>query len=145
MAAERTATTVWDGDLAHGSGTVTMGSGVTEELPVSWASRTGRSDGKTSPEELIAAAHSSCFSMALAHALAEAGTPPERLDVVATCMFDEVEGGFAITSVDIEVRGSVPGIDAAAFGEAAAGAGEGCPVSKALRGNVDIRVSATLE
>jgi lipoyl-dependent peroxiredoxin len=142
MAAERTATTVWDGDLAHGSGTITLGSGVTEELPVTWASRTERSDGKTSPEELIAGANGSCFSMALSHALAEAGTPPERLDVTATCSF---EPGRGITSMVIEVRGRVPEIDAAAFEEAAQGAGENCPVSQALKGNVPISVNATLE
>ena len=77
--AERTATTSWDGDLAHGNGTVVGNSGALNDLAVTWASRTERSDGKTSPEELIAAAHSSCFSMALAHGLTEAGTPPEHL------------------------------------------------------------------
>jgi osmotically inducible protein OsmC len=140
--AERTATTVWEGDLAHGAGTITMGSGVTGELPVTWASRTERSDGRTSPEELIAAANGSCFSMALSHGLAEAGTPPERLDVTATCTF---EPGRGVTSMVIDVRGSVPGIDAGAFEQAARDAGENCPVSQALKGNVPITVSATLE
>src|ERR671930_1073560 len=85
--AERTATTVWEGDLAHGSGNLSLTSGATGDLPVTWASRTERSAGKTSPEELIAAAHASCFSMALSHGLGEAGTPPERLDVSATVTF----------------------------------------------------------
>ena len=81
---ERTATTVWEGDLAHGNGVLSLKSGAAPDLPVTWASRTERSDGKTSPEELIAAAHASCFSMALSHELAQAGNPPERLDVSAT-------------------------------------------------------------
>ena len=87
--AERTATTGWDGDLAHGSGVLNGASGALNDLAVTWASRTQRSDGKTSPEELIAAAHSSCFSMALAHGLNEAGTPPEHLDVSAKVTLDE--------------------------------------------------------
>ena len=82
--AERTATTVWEGDLAHGNGVLSLKSGAAPDLPVTWASRTERSDGKTSPEELIAAAHASCFSMALSHELAQAGNAPERLDVSAT-------------------------------------------------------------
>ena len=90
--AERTATTVWEGDLAHGSGTLSLTSGATGDLPVTWASRTERSDGKTSPEELIAAAHASCFSMALSHGLAEAGNPPDRLEVSATVTLS-MEGG----------------------------------------------------
>jgi osmotically inducible protein OsmC len=143
--AESTATTTWEGDLAHGSGTVQAASGVLADLPVSWASRTERSAGKTSPEELIAAAHSSCFSMALSHALAQAGHPPERLEVSATVVFDQVEGGFGITTSRLRVRGRVPGIDADAFAEAARGASEGCPVSAALRGNVDIQLDAALE
>jgi osmotically inducible protein OsmC len=143
--AERTATTVWEGDLARGSGRVEMASGAVPELPVTWASRTERADGKTSPEELIAAAHSSCFSMALSHELAQAGTPPERLDVKATCSLDRLDEGFKITAVSLEVKGRVPGIDQARFEQAARAAGDGCPVSKALRGNLDIRVSAALE
>jgi len=140
--AERTANTVWEGDLAKGGGTVTLNSGATDSLPVTWASRTERSAGKTSPEELIAAAHASCFSMALSHGLGEAGTPPERLDVSATVT---LEVGTGITSSRLVVRGRVPGIDQAKFEEAARAAKDGCPVSGALKGNLDIQVEATLE
>jgi len=141
--AERTATSVWEGDLAHGNGVLSLKSGATPDLPVTWASRTERSAGQTSPEELIAAAHASCFSMALSHGLAEAGTPPERLEVSATVTLD-LEGGPKISSSHITVRGTVPGIDADSFAQAAQGAGENCPVSGALTGNVAISVDAQL-
>ena len=141
--AERTATTAWEGDLAHGNGNLNLNSGATGELPVTWASRTQRSEGKTSPEELIAAAHASCFSMALSHELAEAGHAPEHLDVSATVTLDDVGGGPKITSSKLTVRGRVPGIDQAAFEEAAQAAGKGCPVSGAL--SLDISVDAQLE
>ena len=143
--AERRADVVWEGDLAKGSGSVTLASGATDVLDVTWASRTERSEGKTSPEELIAAAHASCFSMALSHGLAQAGTPPERLSVSAVCSLDKANGGFKITSMDIDVRGRVPGIETDAFKQAAEEAKEGCPVSGALQGNLDIRVTASLE
>jgi osmotically inducible protein OsmC len=142
MAAESSAATVWNGDLAHGSGTVTPESGVTEALPVTWASRTERSAGKTSPEELLAMAHSACYSMGLSHGLAEAGTPPDQLDVSATVTFVPGEG---VKSSHLVVRGRVPGIDADGFEAAAQAAGEGCPISGALKGNVEITVDATLE
>jgi lipoyl-dependent peroxiredoxin len=141
--AERTATTSWDGDLAHGNGVVTGASGGLGDLPVTWASRTERSDGKTSPEELVAAAHSSCFSMALAHGLTEAGTPPEHLDVSAVVTLDLKDGAPTVTSSAITVSGRVPGIDQAAFEQAAAGAGKNCPISRALS-SLEINVSATL-
>jgi len=142
--ADRTANTVWEGDLAHGNGTLSLKSGATPELPVTWASRTERSDGKTSPEELIAAAHSSCFSMALSHELTEAGNKPDRLEVSSTVTLDLVDGAPTVTTSKLTVRGKVPGIDQAAFEEAAAGAGKNCPISRAL-GGVDIQVDATLE
>ena len=142
--AERTAVTSWDGNLAQGSGVVTGASGALGDLPVTWASRTERSDGKTSPEELIAAAHASCYSMALAHGLNEAGTPPEHLDVSAKVTLDLVDGAPTVTTSEITVNGTVPGIDQAAFEQAAAEAGKGCPVSRALAG-VNITVSATLQ
>ncbi len=142
--AQRTSSTSWDGDLAHGSGTVTGTSGGLGGLPVTWASRTERSDGKTSPEELIAAAHSSCFSMALAHGLTEAGNPPEHLDVTATVTLDERDGAPTVTTSQLTVSGRVPGIDQAVFEQAAADAGKNCPVSRAL-GGVEITVAATLE
>ena len=142
--AERTATTSWDGDLAHGNGNVTGASGGLGDLPVTWASRTERSDGKTSPEELIAAAHSSCFSMALAHGLTESGHPPEHLDVSAKVTLDQKDGAPTVTTSELTVSGSVPGIDQATFEQAASDAGKGCPVSRAL-GGVEITVNATLQ
>ncbi len=142
--AERTATTSWDGDLVHGEGSVTGASGGLGELPVTWASRTERSDGKTSPEELIAASHSSCYSMALAHGLSEAGHPPEHLDVSAKVTLDQRDGAPTVTTSEITVTGSVPGIDQATFEHAASEAGKGCPVSRALAG-VEITVTATLQ
>ncbi|MGA2928578.1 MAG: OsmC family peroxiredoxin [Solirubrobacteraceae bacterium] len=141
--AQRTASTSWDGDLAHGNGAVTGASGGLGELPVTWASRTERSDGKTSPEELIAAAHSSCFSMALSHGLTEAGTPPEHLDVTAEVTLDERDGAPTVTTSQLTVTGRVPGIDQDAFAQAAADAGKNCPISRALAG-VEISVTATL-
>jgi osmotically inducible protein OsmC len=142
--AERTAVTSWDGDLTHGNGTVTGASGGLGDLPVTWASRTQRSEGKTSPEELIAAAHSSCYSMALAHGLTEAGNPPDHLDVTAKVTLDEKDGAPTVTTSEITVTGTVPGIDQAAFEQAAGEAGKGCPVSRALAG-LEIKVTATLQ
>lgn len=143
--AERRANVVWEGDLAHGAGSITLASGALAEFPVTWASRTERSDGKTSPEELIAAAHASCFSMALSHALAEAGTPPERLEVSALATLDAIDVGLRITTMDLGVRGRVPGLDAAGFQAAAEGAKAGCPVSNALTGVDIVLASAVLE
>src|SRR6476620_11837819 len=108
--ADRTANTVWEGDLAHGNGTLSLKSGATPDLPVTWASRTERSDGKTSPEELVAAAHSSCFSMALSHELTEGGNPPDRLDVSATVTLS-MDAGPKVSSSHLTVRGVVPGLD----------------------------------
>lgn len=142
--AERRAECVWEGDLAHGSGRVSVDSGAFAEFPVTWASRTERSEGKTSPEELIAAAHASCFSMSLSNGLAEAGTPPERLKVRANATLDVVEAGLRITTMDLEVWGRVPGADLEGFLKAMEDAKIGCPVSNALTG-VDIRVKAYLE
>jgi osmotically inducible protein OsmC len=145
MSAQRTASTTWEGDLAHGAGTLSLTSGATGDLPVTWASRTERSDGKTSPEELIAAAHASCFSMALAHGLAEGGNPPDSLQVQATVTLDTEGSGPRISASQLTVRGRVPGIDQAAFAAAAQDAGQNCPVSGALRGSLAIEVDATLE
>ena len=141
--AERTATTVWEGDLAHGNGVLSLTSGAASDLPVTWASRTERSEGKTSPEELIAAAHASCFSMALSHALAEAGHAPERLDVSSTVTLS-LDAGPKVSSSHITVRGVVPGIDADAFADAAEGAKDNCPISGALKGNLELTVDAQL-
>jgi lipoyl-dependent peroxiredoxin len=142
MAAQSTATTVWQGDLAHGAGTTSPGSGAFPDVEVTWASRTARSAGKTSPEELLAAAHAACYCMALSHTLGEAGNAPERLEATATVTFVPGEG---VKSSHLVVRGRVPGVDEAGFEEAARAAGEGCPISGALKGNVDIQVEATLE
>ena len=146
MAATREASATWQGDLASGGGTVSAKtSGVFADLPITWASRTERSGGRTSPEELVAAAHAGCFCMALSHGLGGAGTPPQRLEVTAAVTFDQVEGGFAVTSSALTVRGRVPGIDADAFRAAAEAAKDGCPISQALKGNVELSVEATLE
>ena len=144
--AEREAEVVWEGDLAQGSGRiVSETSGALGELPVTWAARTESSDGKTSPEELIAAAHASCYAMAFSGVLARGGTPAERLAVTARSSFERVEGGWKITSSELRVRGRVPGLDAGGFRSAADEADQGCPVSNALRGNVEITMDASLE
>ncbi|TCJ19683.1 OsmC family peroxiredoxin [Rubrobacter taiwanensis] len=143
--AERRAEVVWEGGLARGTGRLTGGSGALGELPVSWPARTERPDGKTSPEELIAAAHAGCYAMALSHVLEGRETPPERLEVSAVCALDEIPDGVKISRVDLSVRGRVPGITAEDFRSAAEEAEQGCPVSNALRGNVDIRLEASLE
>jgi lipoyl-dependent peroxiredoxin len=143
MAAERSASVTWNGDLMSGSGRIDeVGSGAFGPLDVTWASRTEEaSGGRTSPEELIAAAHASCFSMALSHALAQAGTPPERLQTSATVTFVP---GSGITRVALTVRGTVPGTDESAFREAAEGAKQNCPVSKALAAVPEITLDAAL-
>jgi len=146
MAATRTSTVTWNGNLATGSGTVTAGSSeLFTDLPVSWSARTEGPQGQTSPEELLAAAHASCFSMALSGALDRAGTPPDHLHVSATVTFDKVEDGWAVTSSQLDVLGVVPGIDEAAFDAAAQASKDGCPISRALAGNVELSVSAALE
>ena len=143
MATERRADAVWEGSLMEGSGTITStGSGALPQLPVTWASRAESPEGRTSPEELIAAAHAACFAMALSHALAEAGNPPERLETSATLTFVP---GTGITKSVLTAKGRVPGIDENAFREAAEGAKDGCPVSGALKGNVDLSVDTEFE
>lgn len=142
MAADRTAKATWSGSLREGSGRIEgVGSGSFGPLDVTWASRTEDSGGRTSPEELIAAAWSSCFSMALANALAGAGTPPERLETSVTVTFQPGQG---IVKGAITVVGTVPGLDHDGFVEQAAGAKAGCPVSKALTGIPEVTLDATL-
>ncbi len=143
--AERHAQATWNGNLTEGAGRVSGASGALGELPVTWASRTEQSDGKTSPEELIAAAHASCYSMALSHDLAQAGTTPEQVDVEATVTLDRVDGAPTVTRSALTVRGRVPGIDAATFEAAAQAAGRNCPISRLLGGSAQITVAATLE
>ena len=143
--APRRADAVWTGSLAQGSGEVSlMSSEAAGPLPVTWASRTARSEGKTSPEELVAAAHASCYCMALSAVLGEAGTPPEKLEISVTVTFKEIEGGWKTGSSAITVKGWVPGLDEMAFKEAAEAAKDGCPISGALKGNVELSVEATL-
>ncbi|MGE7435820.1 OsmC family protein [Kitasatospora sp. NPDC001175] len=131
MATIRTARTAWEGNLLDGKGLVTLASSGIGEYPVSWASRAEQANGKTSPEELIAAAHSSCFSMALSHGLTGAGTPPVKLDTQADVTF---QPGTGITGIHLTVTGHVPGLDEADFVKAAEDAKANCPVSKALAG-----------
>ena len=131
MATTRTAHTVWEGNLLEGKGVVTFDSSGIGQQPVSWPSRAEQANGKTSPEELIAAAHSSCFSMALSHGLTGAGTPPTRLRTKADVTFQPGEG---ITGIHLSVEGTVPGIDNDAFVAAAEEAKKNCPVSQALAG-----------
>jgi len=145
MAAKRTATAVWEHDLVHGHGTVKGTSGALGEMAVSWSARTEASGGKTSPEELLAAAHAACFSMAFSAGLARMQKPPERLNVSATATFDKVGDAWKVTTMELEVIGKVPGISASEFQQAAQAAGQGCPISGALKGNVVISVHARLE
>jgi lipoyl-dependent peroxiredoxin len=145
LRAMRRAEATWAGSLFGGSGTVSAESRAFAELPITWASRTESADGKTSPEELLAAAHAGCFSMAFSLVLAEEGTPPEQLTVNATCTFEQVEDGFAVSTIDLDVHGRVPGLDAHGFQQAADRAAQVCPISKALIGNVEIRLTVQLE
>jgi osmotically inducible protein OsmC len=142
MATDRSAQVTWNGSLIDGSGRIdSVGSGAFGPLDVTWASRTEEPAGRTSPEELIAAAHAACFSMALSHALATAGTPPEELKTGATVAFEPGEG---ITKIALTVRGTVPGIDEDGFRKAAEDAKDGCPVSQAVAGVPEITVEASL-
>jgi osmotically inducible protein OsmC len=141
MAVESSASATWNGDLKDGNGSVRPASGAFTELPLTWRARAESRESGTSPEELIAAAHAGCFAMALSFGLANAGHPPERLDTSARVGFQAGEG---ITGIRLSVRGRVPGVDQAAFQEAATAAKETCPVSKALAG-VPITLEAALE
>jgi osmotically inducible protein OsmC len=144
MAEIRWAETTWNGDLTSGSGSIDyVSSGALTRLPVTWASRTEASNGRTSPEELVAMAHSSCFSMAFSNILAKAGHTPEQLTVRATVTFDKLDA-WTVTSSAINVQGRVPGISEADFARFADEAKENCPISRALKGNVELSVEATL-
>ena len=142
----REAALSWEGNVARGSGTMTAASShAFGDLPFSLASRVGSPEGKTSPEELLAAAHGGCFTMSLASELTKAGTPPERLDVLCVVTMDEVEGkGHQIVHSAIEARGVVPGCDEASFAQAAEEADAGCPFSALIRASATVAVSATL-
>ena len=145
MAIERRADATWEGDLRSGTGRFDLASGAISGQEVTFASRFEESGGNTSPEELIAAAHATCFSMALASALAQQGNPPTRLETTAVCSLDQDDGGFRITSMNLTVRGEVEGIDDRGFRAAAEQAGDGCPVSQALAGNLEISLDASLQ
>ena len=145
MAAVRRATVNWNGDLATGSGRVdATTSGAFAGLPVTWASRTEQANGRTSPEELLAAAHASCFSMAFSSDLAKAGSPPKSLDVSAEVTAERIDGKLTVVSSRLTVRGQVPGLDEARFRALAEQAKDGCPISRALKGNLELSVDASL-
>ncbi len=138
-------TATWNGDLFNGSGTASLdSSGAAGPLPVSWASRTEAANGKTSPEELIAAAHAACYSMAFSNILAGAGHVATQLDTTGVSTFAKTDAGMRITTMALSVVGQVPGIDSETFAELAEQAKVGCPVSNALVGNVEITIEATL-
>lgn len=141
--AERTATTVWAGSLAAGAGVVNGATGALTDLPVTWVARTEHPGGKTSPEELAAAAHSSCFSMALAATLGQHRLTPETLDVSATVTLDEVDGAPTITTSALTITATVPGTDDAAFQSIVQEAAKMCPISRLFAG-ANITVTATL-
>ena len=146
MAVSRSATATWQGNLLQGSGVVSSKtSGHLRDLPVSWSARTEDPRGLTGPEELLAAAHASCFSMALTGNLAKAGFTAERLTVTAEVTADKLEAGWTVVSSHLTVSGRVPGADEAAFTDAAEKAKDGCPISRALKGNVELSVDAALE
>jgi osmotically inducible protein OsmC len=144
MAVERTASAEWQGDLMSGSGKVSTESGAVRDATIKWSSRAEQADENTSPEELIAAAHASCVLMALANSLAKAGTPAQQLQSEATATFDQVGDGFRMTTMRIGIRGQVDGLDDDGFRQAAEDAKENCPVSQALKGNVEVSLDASL-
>jgi lipoyl-dependent peroxiredoxin len=144
MAVERSATATWQGDLMGGSGEVSTESGVVRSATVKWSSRAEQADENTSPEELIAAAHATCVLMALANGRAQAGTPPTRLESEATATFEKAAEGFRFTTMRLAIRGEVDGLDEEGFRRAAEEAKENCPVSQALKGNVDVSLDAAL-
>ena len=145
MATVRRAAVKWTGNLMSGSGLLTeVTSGAVSALPLTWASRTEAADGRTSPEELLAAAHASCFAMAFSSDLTKAGAPPESLDVSAEVSAERVDGKWTVVSSKLTVVGRVPGLDEKRFRELADGARDGCPISRAIKGNVQLTVEASL-
>jgi lipoyl-dependent peroxiredoxin len=144
MAVERSAKAIWEGDLMGGSGEVSTESNVVRNATVKWSSRAEQADENTSPEELIAAAHATCVLMALANGLAQAGTSPARLESEATATFEKADEGFRFTTMRLAIRGEVDGLDEEGFRRAAEEAKENCPVSQALKGNVEVTLDASL-
>ena len=146
MAQVRQANAHWSGDLTSGGGAVSASSsGIFSEQAIDWRARTEASEGKTSPEELLAAAHASCYSMAVSNELAKAGFPPERVDVSVVVSADKTDAGWTVVSSAITLRAVVPGVDAATFDEQAEAAKGGCPISRAISDSVEITLDATLE
>jgi osmotically inducible protein OsmC len=141
---DRSASATWEGDLFAGKGVTRLDSAMAPPMDVSWSARAENPEGQTSPEELLAAAHSTCYSMAFSNMLAKNGTPPNRLDTNAVVSFEKGESGFSITRSAITVRGDVPGIDVDTFERIAQEAKVGCPVSRALANNVEITLDAAL-
>ena len=146
MAQVRRAAVSWEGNLQSGKGVLDAAtSGAFSALPVTWASRTEEANGRTSPEELLAAAHAACFSMAFSSDLTKASWPPESLHVISEVTADRVDGKWTVISSKLTVRGRVPGLSEERFRELAQGAKDGCPISRALKGNVDVSVEASLD
>ena len=146
MAQVRQAEANWSGDLPSGGGSVSAtSSGIFSDQAITWRARTEASEGKTSPEELLAAAHASCYSMAVSNELAKAGFPPERVDVSVVVSADKTDAGWTVLSSAITLRAKVPGIDQSQFDEQADAAKGGCPISRAISGSVQITLEATLE
>jgi osmotically inducible protein OsmC len=142
--AERTAEVHWDGTLVRGQGSLRAGSGVVMDLPLDWASRSETAHGTASPEEPLAGAHASCYAMALALLLTRAGSPPQSIDVTATCALDADGEWYRVSSLALRVRASVPGLDEEAFARGAREADARCPISIAVRDNVRVRLDAAL-
>jgi len=143
---ERQAQAVWEGNVARGAGTIAARSSAAFELPYSLATRIGRPEGKTSPEELVAAAHAGCFAMSLASELTQLGSPPERLEVTATCVMDEVEGrGHVVVASQLRVRARVPGLGKDELRQAVEKADASCPISILIRASAEVSVEAALE
>jgi len=146
MAQTRQAEANWSGDLLSGGGSVSAtSSGIFSDQGITWRARTEASEGKTSPEELLAAAHASCYSMAFSNELAKAGFPAERIDVSVVVSADKTDAGWTVLSSAIAVRAKVPGADEALFLEKANAAKDGCPISRAISDSVEITLDATLE
>jgi osmotically inducible protein OsmC len=146
MAQTRQAKAHWSGNLADGGGAVSsVTSGIFDEQPITWRARTEASEGKTSPEELLAAAHASCYSMAVSNELSKAGFEPERVDVTVDVTADKREAGWTVTGSHISLRARVPGVDQATFEEQAQKAKVGCPISRAISETVEVTLDAVLE
>lgn len=145
MAMTRTASATWQGDLPTGQGTVSTASDFLQSVPTSWRARTEDATGQTSPEELLAAAHASCFSMAFSNELSKAGFVPDRVEITVDVTADKRENGWTVLTSQITARGWVPNVDEETFQAMANKAKEGCPISRAIAGNVELSVNATLE